>query len=129
MSLPGELIDASRIDGCSEPQILSRIVLPLSLPSLSAIGMFYLVGHWNAYFNALMYIDDMYQWPLQVWLRQIVILSQTGFDPNAAPGSFVMPPETSKLAVVCIAVVPILCIYPFLRKNFTKGVMIGSVKG
>lgn len=129
MSLPGEVIDSARIDGCSEPQILVRVVFPLSLPALSAIGMFYLVGHWNAYFSALMYIDDMYQWPLQVWLRQIVILSQTGFDPNAVPGSFVMPPETSKLAVVCIAVVPILCVYPFLRKNFTKGVMLGSVKG
>lgn len=129
MSLPGEIIDASRIDGCSEPKILTRIVIPLSMPSLSAIGMFYLVGHWNAYFNALMYIDDMYRWPLQVWLRQIVILSQTGFDPNAVAGSFVMPPETSKLAVVCIAVIPILCVYPFLRKNFTKGVMLGSVKG
>lgn len=129
MSLPGEIIDSSKIDGCNEVTTLVRIVVPLSLPSLSAIGMFYLVGHWNAYFNALIYIDDMYQWPLQVWLRQIVILSQTGFDPNAAAGSFVMPPETSKLAVVCVAVVPILCVYPFLRKNFTKGVMLGSVKG
>jgi len=129
MSIPQELSDAAKIDGCSEPQILFRIILPLSLPSLSAITMFYMVGHWNAYFNALMYIEDMYRWPLQVWLRQIVILSQTGFDPNAATEGFVMPPETSKLAVVCIAVVPILCVYPFLQKNFAKGVMLGSVKG
>ena len=76
-----------------------------------------------------MYIDDMYRWPLQVWLRQIVILSQVGFDPNAAAGGFVTPPETSKLAVVCIAVIPILCVYPFMQKNFAKGVMLGSVKG
>ena len=129
IDLPEEILDAAKIDGCSEMRILINIVIPLSLPALSAVGMFYLVGNWNAYFNALMYIDDMNMWPLQVWLRQIVILSQTGIDPNAVAGSFVMPPETSKLAVVCIAVVPILCVYPFLQKNFTKGVMLGSVKG
>lgn len=129
MSVPLELSEAAKLDGCNELRILSRIILPLSLPSLSAITLFYMVGHWNAYFNALMYIDDMYRWPLQVWLRQIVILSQTGFDPNAVAGGFIMPPETSKLAVVCIAVIPILCVYPFLQKNFAKGVMLGSVKG
>ncbi len=129
MDIPGELIESAKIDGCNELRILGQIVLPLSLPSLSAITLFYLVGHWNAYFSALIYIDDMYRWPLQVWLRQIVILSQVGFDPNAVAGGFVTPPETSKLAVVCIAVIPILCVYPFMQKNFAKGVMLGSVKG
>ena len=128
-SVPLELSESAKIDGCNELRILSRIILPLSLPALSAITLFYMVSHWNAYFNALMYIDDMYKWPLQVWLRQIVILSQTGFDPNAAAGGFITPPETSKLAVVCIAVVPILSVYPFLQKNFAKGVLLGSVKG
>ena len=127
--IPLEIIESSKIDGCNEMVTFCRIVLPLSRPSLSAITLFYLVGHWNAYFNALMYIDEMYRWPLQVWLRQIVILSQVGFDPNAAAGGFVTPPETSKLAVVCIAVIPILCVYPFMQKNFAKGVMLGSVKG
>lgn len=127
--VPGELIESAKIDGCGEFRVLWQIVMPLSLPAVSAITLFYLVGHWNAYFNALMYIEDMYRWPLQVWLRQIVILSQEGFDPNAVAGAFVTPPETSKLAVVCIAVIPILCVYPFMQKNFAKGVLLGSVKG
>ena len=129
MAVPLELSESAKIDGCSEPRILSSIIIPLSMPSIAALTLFYAVGHWNAYFHALMFIDDMYRWPLQVWLRQIVILSQTGFDPNAAAGGFVLPPETSKLAVVCIAVIPIMCIYPFLQKHFAKGVMLGSVKG
>lgn len=129
MDIPVEIIESSKIDGCNELETFLKIVLPLSKPSLSAITLFYLVGHWNAYFSALMYLDDMNRWPLQVWLRQIVILSQVGFDPNAVAGGFITPPETSKLAVVCVAVVPILCVYPFMQKNFAKGVMMGSMKG
>lgn len=129
MAVPQELSESAKIDGCNDPHILASIIVPLSMPSIAALTLFYAVGHWNAYFHALMFIDDMYRWPLQVWLRQIVILSQTGFDPNAAAGGFILPPETSKLAVVCIAVIPILCIYPFLQKHFAKGVMLGSVKG
>lgn len=129
MNVPLELTESATIDGCSDPRILTRIMIPLSMPSVAALTLFYAVSNWNAYFYALMYIDDMYKWPLQVWLRQIVILSQTGFDPNAAAEAFVLPPENSKLAVVCVAVIPIMCVYPFLQKHFAKGVMLGSVKG
>jgi putative aldouronate transport system permease protein len=129
MTVPFELTESAKIDGCNELYILIKIIIPLSLPSLAALTLFYAVAHWNAYFYALMFIENMRRWPLQVWLRQIVILSQTGIDPNAVAEGYVIPPESTKLAVVCVAVIPILCIYPLLQKYFAKGVLLGSVKG
>jgi putative aldouronate transport system permease protein len=129
--LPPELEEAARIDGCSEPGLLWRIVLPLSKPVLATFALFYAVGHWNNFFSALLYINDPSKWPLQVMLRQIVLLSQTAagnaseMDPN-----FVPPPEQSiKMAVIVVGTLPILMVYPFLQKHFAKGVLIGSVKG
>lgn len=127
--LPAGLEESAKIDGCNDLQILFRIALPLSMPSLAALTLFYAVGNWNSYFSALMYISDPLKWPIQVWLRQIVILSQAGFDMNAATQGFTQPPETTKLAVICVATIPILCVYPFLQKYFAKGVLLGSVKG
>lgn len=126
--LPDGIEEAAKIDGCNDLQILFRMALPLSMPSIAAITLFYAVSNWNNYFNALMYISDSGKWPIQVWLRQIVILSQAGFDANAGT-EFVQPPETTKLAVISVATVPILCVYPFLQKYFAKGVLLGSVKG
>lgn len=127
--LPDGIEEAAKIDGCNDLQILVRMALPLSMPSIAALTLFYAVNNWNSYFNALMYISDSYKWPIQVWLRQIVILSQAGFDINATTEEFVQPPETTKLAVIAVATVPILCVYPFLQKYFAKGVLLGSVKG
>lgn len=127
--LPDGIEEAAKIDGCNDLQILFRMALPLSMPSIAALTLFYAVGHWNNFFNSLMYIQDSYKWPIQVWLRQIVILSQAGFDVNASTTDFVQPPETTKLAVIAVATIPILCVYPFLQKYFAKGVTLGSVKG
>lgn len=127
--LPDGIEEAAKIDGCNDLQILFRMALPLSMPSIAALTLFYAVSNWNSYFNALMYISDSHKWPIQVWLRQIVILSQSSIDINETTEKFAKPPETTKLAVITVATLPILCVYPFLQKHFAKGVMLGSVKG
>ncbi|WP_284638961.1 carbohydrate ABC transporter permease [Paenibacillus silviterrae] len=129
--LPPELEEAAKIDGCSELGLLWKIVLPLSMPVLATFTLFYAVGHWNNFFSALLYINDPSKWPLQVMLRQIVLLSQAAAgDLNSMDPSFVKPPEQSiKMAVIVVGTIPILLVYPFLQKHFAKGVLIGSVKG
>ncbi|MDF2964267.1 MAG: YtcP3 [Paenibacillus sp.] len=129
--LPDGLEEAARIDGCSDIGILFRVVLPLSAPVLASLALFYAVGHWNAYFNAVLYINDNTLWPIQVWLRQIVILSQGGIGDSTQFGEdFVPPPaETVKMAVIVLSTLPILIVYPFLQKHFAKGALLGSVKG
>lgn len=129
--LPPEMEEAARIDGCSELGLLWRIVLPLSKPVLATFTLFYAVGHWNNFFSALLYINDPSKWPLQVMLRQIVMLSQTAAgDLSSMDPNFVQPPEQAiKMAVIVVGTLPIMCVYPFLQKHFAKGVMLGSVKG
>ncbi|MEC0265742.1 carbohydrate ABC transporter permease [Paenibacillus anseongense] len=129
--LPEGLEEAAKIDGCSDVGLLFRIVLPLSAPVLATFALFYAVGHWNTFFNAIMYINDSKMWPIQVWLRQIVILSQGGIgDSTQFDQNYIAPPsQIIKMAVIVISTVPILLVYPFLQKHFAKGVMIGSVKG
>jgi putative aldouronate transport system permease protein len=129
--LPPGLEEAARIDGCNDIGVLWRIVLPLSKPVIATFALFYAVGHWNNFFQALLYISDSTKWPLQVLLRQIVLLSQgTVGDIGALDPNFVQPPEQSiKMAVIVVGTVPILIIYPFLQKYFAKGVLLGSVKG
>jgi putative aldouronate transport system permease protein len=129
--LPEGLEEAAKIDGCSDVGLLFRIVLPLSAPVLATFALFYAVGHWNTFFSAIMYINDSKMWPIQVWLRQIVILSQGGIgDSTQFDQNYVAPPsQIIKMAVIVISTVPILIVYPFLQKHFAKGVMLGSVKG
>lgn len=129
--LPPGLEEAARIDGCTELGLLWKIVLPLSKPVLATFTLFYAVGHWNNFFSALLYINDPAKWPLQVMLRQIVLLSQAAAgDVNSMDPNFVKPPEQSiKMAVIVVGTVPILLVYPFLQKHFAKGVLIGSIKG
>ncbi|CAN7184440.1 MULTISPECIES: carbohydrate ABC transporter permease [Paenibacillus] len=129
--LPEGLEEAAKIDGCSDVGLLFRIVLPLSAPVLATFALFYSVGHWNTFFNAIMYINDSKMWPIQVWLRQIVILSQGGIgDSTQFDQNYIAPPsQIIKMAVIVISTVPILIVYPFLQKHFAKGVMLGSVKG
>ncbi|CAM4007087.1 carbohydrate ABC transporter permease [Saccharibacillus endophyticus] len=129
--MPAGLEEAARIDGCTDLGVLWRIVLPLSKPVIATFALFYAVGHWNNFFSALLYINDSDKWPLQIMLRQIVLLSQgtvgdmANMDPN-----FVQPPEQSiKMAVIVVGTIPILLVYPFLQKHFAKGVMLGSIKG
>ena len=131
-SLPQELEESAAIDGCTDLGILWKIVLPLSLPVLATFGLFYAVGHWNAYFGAMIYMPNSKEkWPLQVLLRELIIMSNgTAGDMNNMDPEFVKPPEQSiKMAVIVVSTVPIMCVYPFLQKYFVKGVMVGALKG
>jgi putative aldouronate transport system permease protein len=129
--LPNGLEESAKIDGCNDLQIFYKIVLPLSRPALATLTLFYAVGNWNNYFSAVLYVNDASKWPIQVLLRQIVIMSQGGFgDSTQFNESFVVPPAvTIKMAVIVITMIPILCVYPFLQKYFAKGLYLGSVKG
>ncbi|WP_028550321.1 carbohydrate ABC transporter permease [Paenibacillus sp. UNC451MF] len=129
MQLPDELEDSARIDGCNDLQTLFRIVIPLSMPAIATLTLFYAVGHWNTFFNALLYINDSAKFPIQVWLRTIVILSQTGIGDSANSFEGAIPPgKTIQMSVIVVSTLPILVVYPFLQKHFAKGVLLGSVK-
>jgi len=129
MGIPRDLHDAAELDGASDLRILWDVVLPLSKPILAAIGLFYAVGHWNSYFNAVLYINDPSKWPVQVLLRLVVIQGQA--DAYGGGNFDTLPPPafTVQMATVIIATVPILIVYPFLQKHFTKGMLTGSIKG
>ena len=130
--IPQELEESAAIDGCTDIGVLWKIVLPLSLPVLATFGLFYAVGHWNAYFGAMIYMTGAKEkWPLQVLLRELIIMSNgTAGDLNNMDPEFVQPPEQSiKMAVIVVSTVPIMCVYPFLQKYFVKGVMVGALKG
>jgi putative aldouronate transport system permease protein len=127
MNIPAELIESARIDGANDWQILWRIVLPLSKAVLAVVGLFYAVAFWNSFFNALLYINDHSLWPIQLLLRNFVVQGSGMAD---ALGVSSTPPSTSiQMAVVVVALVPILLVYPFLQRHFTKGVLTGAVKG
>ena len=127
VALPTELIDSSRIDGCGEMRILWSIILPLSKPVMATIGIFYAVSHWNSYANALYYINNRQLYPLQVRLREFIITDSSSIS-SPAEDVMMSSPEGIKMAVVVIATIPIMLVYPFLQKHFTKGMMVGSVK-
>lgn len=130
-SLPPELEEAAKIDGASEIQIFARIVLPLSMATIATFALFYAVGYWNDYRSALFYLPSASEkWTLQLILRNIVMMSSGNIDDaNYDPNLVQPPPESVKNAVIVFATVPILIVYPFLQKHFTKGVMVGAVKG
>lgn len=128
MGLPGDIFEAARIDGASELRIFFSIVLPLSKAIIAVIALFNAVGFWNTFFNALIYINDTHKWPIQVVLNQYVTQNSdlaTIQNPDLPPP----PPETIQSAVIVLATVPILIVYPFLQKYFTKGVLTGAIKG
>ena len=130
--IPQELEESASIDGSTDLGVLWKIVLPLSLPVLATFGLFYAVGHWNAYFGAMIYMTGAKEkWPLQVLLRELIIMSNgTAGDLTNMADDFVQPPEQSvKMAVIVVSTVPIMCVYPFLQKYFVKGVMVGALKG
>ena len=129
-SIPDSLVEAANIDGASNMQILFQIVLPLSKAIIAVICLFYGVAHWNQYFQALLYISDDAKYPLQLFLREILLLSQVqdlvdtqGFEEQLLQG------EGIKYALIIVASVPVLSVYPFIQKHFVKGVMIGAIKG
>ncbi len=128
MNLPNEITESARIDGAGELKTFNYIVLPLSKAVLSVIGLFYAVAYWNAFFSALLYLNDSKLWPLQLVLRTYVINdTQLG---SAELGTELLPPQASiQMAILVVSIVPILIIYPFLQRHFAKGVLTGAVKG
>lgn len=131
-SIPVELEEAAMIDGCNDLSIFFRIILPLSVASLAAFGLFYAVAYWNTFFSAVLYINDFTKVPLQIVLRNMLIDSDTSVGGAMAvemASDKQLPTQTIKMAAVVVSTLPILMVYPFLQKHFTKGVMLGSVKG
>jgi putative aldouronate transport system permease protein len=130
-SLPEELEEAARMDGASDPYILFRIVVPLSKPIIATLCLFAAVGYWNNFFNAIIYIRSVTNWPLMLYLREVIeAASMMAQQSNAAEmGSQQVTSETLKYATLMIVMIPILSVYPFLQKYFVKGIMLGSVKG
>ncbi|MCI9552405.1 MAG: carbohydrate ABC transporter permease [Acutalibacter sp.] len=129
-SIPDSLIEAAEIDGASNWQIMFRVVLPLSKSIIAVICLFYGVAHWNQYFQALLYLSTREKFPLQIFLREILLLSQVqdlvdtqGFTEQVMQG------EGIKYSLIIVASVPVLMVYPFIQKHFVKGVMLGAIKG
>ncbi|HEY3062322.1 MAG TPA: carbohydrate ABC transporter permease [Chloroflexota bacterium] len=129
MGIPTELIDSAKIDGANDWDILLKIMLPLSKAVLAVIALFYAVNtYWNAFFNALLYLNDSAMWPLQLVLRLYVV--QGAPLPTAGEALDSVPPlQSLQMAVVVVALVPILIVYPFLQRYFTSGVLSGAIKG
>ncbi|MFE6736502.1 carbohydrate ABC transporter permease [Microbacterium sp. NPDC057650] len=124
--IPSELVEAARLDGAGDLRILWHVMLPLSKAVIAVVGLFYAVGYWNAFFNAMLYVNND-KWPLAMVLRQYVLLGSS-LDQSAV-GEIAAPTQAIQMAVVVISLVPILLVYPFLQKYFTKGVLTGAVKG
>ena len=131
-SIPPELQEAAQVDGCSNTRLLLQIVLPLSKQILAVMVLFYGVAHWNAFFNALIYLTESKRYPLQLVLRSILIqntASQYMLGDLDTMGSRVMMAETIKYALIIVSTLPMMILYPFLQRFFEKGVMVGAVKG
>lgn len=130
-SIPKELEEAAVIDGCSQWKLLFRIIIPLSMPAIATISLFYGVGHWNAFFDAMIYLSDSKLFPVQIFLRDIVIAGQTTEMVDRINVSVSRQILTQSLvyATIMVVAMPILIVYPFIQKYFVKGVMIGSLKG
>jgi len=132
MAIPYELEEAAIMDGASPPLILWKVILPLSLPSIATIGLFYAVAHWNAWFDAAIYLKDQAKYPIQLVLRAILYVAQASYrgELQQMIEMEVMPPaQTLKSAMIIVCTVPILVAYPFIQKYFVKGALIGAVKG
>ena len=131
-SIPDELLEAAQIDGCNDFNFFFIFVLPLSKALIAVLAMQYAVGHWNAYFNAFIYLTKQELYPLQVFLREILVMNQIAagniVDPEAAVAMQGLA-DLLKYSLIVISSAPILCIYPFFQKYFVKGIMIGSIKG
>ena len=134
-AIPPELIDSARIDGAGDLAIFARIVMPLSKAVTAVIALFYGVGYWNAFFNAFLYLNTNAKWPLQLVLRAYVLQGQPIPGVSAAANATkdaitgVVPTLAVKMAIITLAVLPVLFVYPFVQRHFIKGVIVGAVKG
>lgn len=130
-SIPEELQEAAAIDGCDHFKTLTKIVLPLSTPIIAVIVLFYAVGHWNAFFNAVIYLRNQELNPLQIVLRDILLQNSLEAVGGDMTGMYekVMRGESMKYALIIVASAPVIIMYPFVQKYFAKGIMVGAVKG
>ncbi|MGL4911636.1 MAG: carbohydrate ABC transporter permease [Romboutsia sp.] len=134
-TIPRELEEAATIDGCSDIKMFIKVILPLSLPIIAVMALFYGVGHWNGYFSALIYLSDRALYPLQMVLREILVLQDLGASPSMNASTAEMMHSKQQLVqviqygVMIVSTLPVIVVYPFLQKYFVKGMMVGSVKG
>ncbi|CAH1192367.1 L-arabinose transport system permease protein AraQ [Paenibacillus allorhizoplanae] len=129
-NIPWEIQEAAHMDGCSNWKLLTHVILPLSKPIMAVMVLFYAVGHWNSFFNALIYIRSKDLYPLQLVLREVLMVSQADVvDSSVGLESKILLAESIKYVVIIISSLPVLLMYPFVQKHFVKGVMIGSLKG
>ncbi|RTE09131.1 carbohydrate ABC transporter permease [Paenibacillus whitsoniae] len=128
-SLPESLEESAKMDGASNLTILFRIMLPLSMPVLATIGLFYAVTFWNDYFTSLIYINSADLKPLQLYLKELFVTSTDTFMRTNVDASLNVSPQSIQAASIILATIPIIVVYPFLQKYFVKGVLVGSVKG
>jgi putative aldouronate transport system permease protein len=129
--IPDSLRESAFMDGANDIVVMVKIIIPLSMPVLAALTIFYSVGHWNSFFASLIYINSSKKYPLQIILRNIVISHQlSAFDSDIGEGSdFLVGEQTIKYAVIMVSTLPILFVYPFMQRHFAKGIQIGAVKG
>ncbi|UVI28287.1 carbohydrate ABC transporter permease [Paenibacillus spongiae] len=131
-TIPNELHEAAEMDGCSDAVFFWKIVLPLSTPIIAVMVLFSAVGHWNSYFQALIYLREEALYPLQIVLREILIVNETQENALTAAQSdseMLRIVDVMKYGIIIVACLPVLVLYPFLQRYFVKGVMIGSIKG
>lgn len=129
MNIPTEIIESARIDGAGDLGIFARIIVPLSRPVLAVIGLFYAVGYWNSFFNALIYLQDQAKWPLTLVMRTYVLQNAQLAQADLGASDVLAPQPALQMAILVIAIAPILIVYPFLQKHFTTGMLTGAVKG
>ena len=127
-SVPESLSESARLDGANDFIILFRIILPLTMPSVAVIVLYYGVQHWNSWFSSMLYLQTRQKYPLQLILREILLQNDTS-TMTAGGGDTIGMSDTVKYAVIIVSTLPILCLYPFLQRYFVKGVMVGAVKG
>lgn len=128
MAIPDSMEESARIDGANDVSILFRIILPISMPIIATVVLWQMVGHWNSWFDALLYTQDQKKQVLQLVLRR-VLFEGSGELADYTGGSVTVRPESLRAAVIMIVIFPIVCVYPFLQKYFVKGILVGSLKG
>lgn len=127
MGIPQALEEAAMLDGCTEVGVLFRVVIPNAKAPITTIALMYAVDHWNDFYNAILYISDRKKWPLQLFLRSMLFETEAAYS-SGGQNMFLLG-QPMKMAAVMLSIIPIICMYPFFQKQFSKGVMVGAVKG
>lgn len=128
-NIPSEIFDAAKIDGSSEFGFFVKIALPISKAIIAVMVLFFAVGHWNGYYNALIYLRDTSKYPLQMVLRNLLLTTQLNTEASDSGMEALLNLQSMKYGVIVIASAPVLILYPFIQKYFVKGVMVGAIKG